>query len=263
MIGQFFKKNKKSQTVFRLSEMVQEKGSYKNSLADYEITPLGNDQQIVGKLPPSQARARYELISNELPKRADRFSRYLQLLNKPITLDGLQTWLVQSAELSTEPTDKDSRPHPFRPRLRAMHFDASCLAHQLGVQNLVTGSSRWSEGYAGDAPLFKHDKNLPVFPVIWSNTDTSVHINMHETIRQLCANVILGSQQKPLSQWLAELDTVQPGIHPVEQLRQYWEVEFEKDHGRSPNYDDLMTMVQDFGVNADDVPSDILEKSRH
>jgi len=256
---QFLNRDKNHRDTFRLSKMALETGEYTHDLDAYQIVPLAKDTQLTDKLSQKQARKRHDIIANELPERATRFSTYLGSIDTDTTLNGLQNWIRRTAELSTEPSDQGLRPQQLRPRLRAMHFDAACLLHQLVTEALVLNTDRWRHGFAGDAPLFKQYQNIPVFPVLWSLVDTAVHLNMYDYVRQEAANHLLGGKQMPLSQWVAELDTVSPAIHPVEELRQYWSVGFIEQNGYPPGLNDLLDKALDLKLHSDDVPKDILE----
>jgi len=261
MLWRFLNKGKNHKDTFRLSKMALESGQYSHDLDNYQIEPLTDDTELTNKLPRNRARRRHAIIANELPARARRFSTYLHSIDTDTTLDGLQSWIRQTAELSTEPGDQGLRPQQLRPRLRAMHFDASCLLHQLVIEELVLKTDRWSQGFAGDAPLFRQYQNLSVFPILWSLVDTAVHVNMYDYVRQEAANELLGGKQIPMSQWLAELDNVSPALDPVEELRHYWGVGFVEQNGYLPGLNDLLDKAQDLKLYSDDVPEDILEEA--
>lgn len=261
LLNRLFKKKSKSLYGFRLSEMSKEIGKYNHNLDDYEIVPLAKDTEVTKYLHRRRARKRYNIIKKELPERAARFSSYLASHDIEVSLDGLQSWVVKTAEYSVEPANLDRRQKQPRPRLRAMRFDAVCIAHELVVKELVVKKGLWREGYVGDVASFQHYQELQVFPILWSNIDPAINAEMREVIGGVSARVFSGKKQVLLSQWLDEINNVPPPVDRIEELRTHWEIEFFKDNQRHPDFDDLMSIANDLRVHFDDVPPDILEEA--
>jgi len=260
IVDAFFKRFIRTKVVdpatFKLSEMVKESGSYQHALGDYQIVPLRGDASVTDKLPAQQARACYAIYQDEMSARAERFSDFLGMQGMDLSLGSLENWVRMTAELSRESTEMSLRPVPFRPRLRAMHFDASCLAHQLAMQG-----GTLSSGFAGDFPLFQGAQNIDVFPIVWVEKNPNVFQNLHKLVKEAAAGALLGVDDPILVKKIAQLDSAPVTPGPVEELRLWWEVEFLKENGRAPNHNDLLEMVNELKLRPDDIPPDILEAS--